>query len=181
MLRSTRQHRAAATACLMAAGLLAATGCTMCPDPLDYAGPVPNGTPPQNDFRARSNGILPLGAVARPWPEIVSTEAPESDEQGIPTLADLAPESLDVLGDDAPVVSVLVDGQDGVGTPDDPHPAPATPVVVADQADRLDRADRADPAPSTPEDIIAMLLPPQEQPPPATPPGRESPGWKRRR
>jgi len=178
MLRSTRQHRAAATACLLAAGLLAATGCTMCPDPLDYAGPVPNGTPPQNDFRARSNGILPLGAVARPWPEIVSTEAPESSEQGFPTLADLAPESLDVPGDDAPVVSVLVDGQEDVAAPVDPHPAPATPIVVADRADPQDRAD---PTPSTPEDIIAMLLPPQEQPLPASPPARESPGWKRRR
>ena len=34
----------------------------MCPDPYDYSGPVPNGSTPQNDFRARSNGILPIGA-----------------------------------------------------------------------------------------------------------------------
>lgn len=47
------------------------TGCTMCPDPHDYSGPVPNGSPPQNDFRARSNGILPIGAAPHPWPTIV--------------------------------------------------------------------------------------------------------------
>lgn len=51
------------------AALLA--GCTMCPDPYDYSGPVPNGSPPQNDFRARSNGILPLGSAPAPWPPLV--------------------------------------------------------------------------------------------------------------
>ncbi|MFM7137106.1 MAG: hypothetical protein ACKO1M_08560 [Planctomycetota bacterium] len=50
-------------------------GCTMCPDPYDYSGPVPNGSAPQNDFRARSNGIAPIGAVPRPWPPIVRQEA----------------------------------------------------------------------------------------------------------
>jgi hypothetical protein len=55
-----------------AAVLVAAlAGCTMCPDPFDYSGPVPNGSSPQNDFRARSNGILPLGASPKPWPPIV--------------------------------------------------------------------------------------------------------------
>ncbi len=50
---------------------VAATGCTMCPDPFDYSGPVPNGSAPQNDFCARSNGILPLNVTATPWPPIV--------------------------------------------------------------------------------------------------------------
>lgn len=49
-------------------------GCTMCPDPYDYSGPVPNGSTPQNDFRARSNGIAPIGAAPRPWPPIVRRE-----------------------------------------------------------------------------------------------------------
>lgn len=53
-------------------------GCTMCPDPYDYSGPVPNGSAPQNDFRARSNGIVPIGAAPRPWPPIVK-RAPASD------------------------------------------------------------------------------------------------------
>ena len=55
------------------AALLA--GCTMCPDPYDYSGPVPNGSAPQNDFRARSNGIAPIDAAPRPWPPIVKREA----------------------------------------------------------------------------------------------------------
>jgi hypothetical protein len=64
----------------------------MCPDPFDYSGPVPNGSSPQNDFRARSNGILPLGASPRPWPLIVKNDGrpdagPEQDEQ-MPTLAE---------------------------------------------------------------------------------------------
>ena len=50
-------------------------GCTMCPDPYDYSGPVPNGSAPQNDFRARSNGIAPIDAAPRPWPPIVKREA----------------------------------------------------------------------------------------------------------
>ena len=53
---------------------LAATGCTMCPNPFDYSGPVPNGSAPQNDFYARSNGILPLNASPTPWPPIVDGE-----------------------------------------------------------------------------------------------------------
>jgi hypothetical protein len=53
----------------MAAAMLA--GCTMCPDPFDYSGPVPNGNVGQNDFRARSNGILPLGGQPPTWPRIV--------------------------------------------------------------------------------------------------------------
>jgi hypothetical protein len=68
----------AALACV----LVASVGCTMCPDPFDYSGPVPNGSPPQNDFRARSAGILPLGSAPRPWPTIVESEgdaAPQAD------------------------------------------------------------------------------------------------------
>jgi len=52
-----------------------ACGCTMCPDPYDYSGPVPNGSSPQNDFRARSNGIVPIGAAPRPWPQVVRRES----------------------------------------------------------------------------------------------------------
>lgn len=48
----------------------------MCPDPYDYSGPVPNGSAPQNDFRARSNGIIPVGAAPRPWPPLVQKDQP---------------------------------------------------------------------------------------------------------
>lgn len=49
-------------------------GCTMCPDPFDYSGPVPNGAVSQNDFCARSNGILPIGGTPRPWPSVVDAD-----------------------------------------------------------------------------------------------------------
>mgnify|MGYP003334292106 FL=1 len=66
------------------------TGCTMCPDPFDYSGPVPNGSAPQNDFCARSNGILPLNAAPRPWPLIVKEQGQEREE-GQPTPAEPIP------------------------------------------------------------------------------------------
>jgi len=55
----------------------------MCPDPYDYSGPVPNGSSPQNDFRARSNGILPIGAAPRPWPPIVRHGSDSHGAQGL--------------------------------------------------------------------------------------------------
>jgi len=66
---------------------MTAAGCTMCPDPYDYTGPVPNGSAPQNDFRARSNGILPIGASPKPYPPIVKA-APARQ----PTPADTEPD-----------------------------------------------------------------------------------------
>ena len=94
-LKRVPLSRAWTLATAAALGLVSA-GCTMCPDPFDYSGPVPNGSSPQNDFRARSNGILPLGASPRPWPLIVKNDGrqdagPEQDEP-MPTLA----------GEDAP-------------------------------------------------------------------------------
>ena len=74
------------------AGIAASIGCTMCPDPFDYSGPVPNGSSPQNDFRARSGGILPLGSTPMPWPLLVKGDpepaAAGADEEPRPTLAD---------------------------------------------------------------------------------------------
>ncbi|NCX98219.1 MAG: hypothetical protein EBX35_06515 [Planctomycetia bacterium] len=71
---------------LVAAAFCAAAlaGCTMCPDPYDYSGPVPNGSAPQNDFRARSNGIAPIGAAPRPWPPVVRKDqvAPSASPSG---------------------------------------------------------------------------------------------------
>lgn len=61
---------------------VAATGCTMCPDPFDYSGPVPNGSVTQNDFCARSNGILPLNATPSPWPPLVDGDD-EQAESGL--------------------------------------------------------------------------------------------------
>jgi len=78
----------AGTLALVLVGGLISTGCTMCPDPFDYSGPVPNGSSPQNDFRARSGGILPLGGAPRPWPQIVDNGGQPAAEEPTPTLAD---------------------------------------------------------------------------------------------
>ena len=56
--------------------IFASNGCTMCPSPFDYSGTVP-GSANQNDFRIRSNGILPIWRRPKPWPPIVSLEAKE--------------------------------------------------------------------------------------------------------
>ena len=111
-----RPSRTVASQCgrlvtMVAAALL--TGCTMCPDPYDYSGPVPNGSSPQNNFRARSNGIHPIGAAPVPWPPIVKASGTEGRDgpllaghQGsqagrhaAPTLAD--PAVSTAAGDDA--------------------------------------------------------------------------------
>lgn len=194
MLRSSPTCRTAGAA-VCAMGLMAAvTGCTMCPDPYDYTGPVPNGTAPQNDFRARSNGILPLGNTPRPWPQIVSDEATRPGPAGIPTLAEavVEAESADLLADTA-VASVLVPTE-ATGATDETgataaagateavataEPGPATeageqPSAVPPAAVARDPADDDD-------DVVAMLLPPLAAPPEDVPPVRETPGWKPRR
>ena len=95
MTRRMPHHRsrpASRPLAFLAATLLAvaSAGCTMCPDPFDYAGPVPNGSAPQTDFSARSNGILPLHASPKPWPTIV-------DQDELPTPAEpLEPEEPQV-------------------------------------------------------------------------------------
>jgi len=81
----------------IAAVLLA--GCTMCPEPYDYSGPVPNGSAPQNDFRARSNGIEPIGLAPRPWPPIVKRAGGGQSE---PTL--LARQAADGRAEEIPEV-----------------------------------------------------------------------------
>lgn len=74
----TAPRSALARLSLVAAAALLA-GCTMCPNPFDYAGPVPNGSPPQTDFRARSQGIIPIGATPRPWPPLVQDDAADDE------------------------------------------------------------------------------------------------------
>lgn len=73
-----KRHASTAMRLIALAGLLA-SGCTMCPDIYDYSGPVPNGSPPQNDFRARSNGIAPIGTTPRPWPPLVKRDPPDQN------------------------------------------------------------------------------------------------------
>lgn len=93
----------------------------MCPDPFDYSGPVPNGSAPQNDFLARSNGILPLQATPKPWPTLV-------DQDNLPTPA----EPLDLPEPEVAAVprSVLVPQAEE----DEPPTVAAAPDEAADES-----------------------------------------------
>jgi hypothetical protein len=103
-------------ACLLPALLLVAlaSGCTMCPNPFDYSGPVPNGSVTQNDFRARSGGIIPIATVPRPWPALVQqSEEPAAllaaVPEGEPTLAAPVAQDAEPDADDPGVVPVVAD------------------------------------------------------------------------
>jgi hypothetical protein len=97
---------------LLAALALLGTGCTMCPDPFDYSGPVPDGSVSQNDFAARANGIIPVRSTPLPWPPIVDgrpgrpTPADDVDATvivaGGEAPAEAAPEAVAAMGDAAP-------------------------------------------------------------------------------
>ena len=128
-----------------------ASGCTMCPDPYDYSGPVPNGSPPQNDFRARSNGILPLSAAPKPWPPIVKTE-PASDPPpalgtGIATVGVVLPDAAAAAeGDEEAALSLViapVAEQDAATEPEPESDAEAAdapePIASARPASASDR------------------------------------------
>ena len=137
-----------------AAGVVLLAGCTMCPDPYDYTGPVPNGSSPQNNFRARSNGILPIGAAPVPWPPIVKGDAEGTPDGGLlaagrgakrvkpatPTLAETGDEQAGGSEPEPVIepVSVLVEAEPAV----DPSAGdeataelPAVVPVVGESAD----------------------------------------------
>ena len=99
----------AAVLLLALLGLSGTSGCTMCPDPFDYSGPVPNGSAPQNNFLARSNGILPLGASTKPWPPLVKSV--------VPTPPPAEVELVDALEVDEPVANDPTAIQDPTNTP----------------------------------------------------------------
>lgn len=137
---------------VLAAVLTAAGGCTICPDPFDYSGPVPNGSPPQNDFRARSNGILPLGAAPRPFPPVV-------DAGPTPAVPQPVPESV---GTAAAVV------QAGLS---DHAEVTALPVIAEQDADPREVDAEEEPA-AVPE--------PRGGAETAATPLAETPGWRAR-
>jgi hypothetical protein len=169
---------------LLMAGAMLLAGCTMCPDPYDYSGPVPNGSAPQNDFRARSNGILPLGAAPVPWPQVVRDGVPGANgrrlvrRHGTPTPAD---ETVLAVSAETPVeqrepTSVLVAaGSEPAEAGEDPR---RDPWQVLPDFDALDASTPAEhdadvpealpdePAVSTPAVVVAPLA--------------ETPGWRPR-
>lgn len=157
-------------------------GCTLCPDPFDYSGPVPNGSPPQNDFRARSGGILALSAAPKPWPPVVQNDGQPAEA---PVLADGEPEPA--IGEDAGATlqqtSVLVPAADDSAA-DERQAAEVTPA--ADAADQVAPPqpflpaigpDTSEAAAEDPASAAGELPAP---PLPATQP-EETPGWRPRR
>lgn len=131
----------------MALSLLA-TGCTMCPDPFDYAGPVPNGSVTQNDFAARSNGILPVRATPLPWPPIVQSPprqpTPADDSTAaepamIATAPDLSPvvetEIVPVLG-----ASMITSAEPGDASITELEGSPAEGLEMDDEATAVEPA-----------------------------------------
>jgi hypothetical protein len=175
---------------------LASVGCTMCPDPFDYSGPVPNGSSPQNDFRARSNGILPLGAGPRPWPLIVKSGGAPVESSGenepTPTLADEA--GADALQQTVAVVGESeeeagVDGQpevvpEAAGSTADalkPVPVVAKPTVTPHTVEEESAAEHAAAEEVTPSEEPQADL--QRPVAPVSPPIQtgETPGWRARR
>jgi len=178
--------------------LAAATGCTMCPDPYDYSGPVPNGSAPQNDFRARSNGILPIGAAAKPWPPIVRRKA---DEPGAATVVsagdvrvpDLVAQALaaDLTSDtgpadDASIAVARVSAEEAETTEADtpgsgPIVVPEVELAPAEEEAASVEADPPSEVEPVTEEPVAILPPPQPASEvPVGPVPRETPGWRPR-
>ena len=83
---------------VVAVAVMAAGGCTICPSPYDYSGPVPNGSVTQNDFCARSGGTRPLRSSPLVWPQVVQSEEPSGPAVG----------ELPAAGGEADDPSVLV-------------------------------------------------------------------------
>jgi hypothetical protein len=189
---------------LAAAILAVATGCTMCPDPYDYSGPVPNGSAPQNDFRARSNGIIPIGMLPKPWPRIVDREADQpadaesSNEQAV-RVPDLVARALaDDMGpeDDASIAVARVSAEESAedvetseheaGSETDPVVVPEVDLEPIEPEDQLESqveeeeptTDAAEPEAETPADILPPPAPSSTIP--VGPVPRETPGWRPR-
>lgn len=102
--------------------LVAASGCTICPNPYDYSGPVPNGSVTQNNFCARSGGIRPLGGAPLVWPQVVQAEEAAAEESGVPAPEEQAEgESvLLAIGEEATGGVVVTSGESEV----EPTPEP---------------------------------------------------------
>jgi hypothetical protein len=181
--------RAWTLAAVAAAGL-SSVGCTMCPDPFDYSGPVPNGSSPQNDFRARSNGILPLGAAPRPWPLIVKNGGDRADgpqeNDPRPTLADASAVGQNNTGELQQTMAVVGESEDEAGMAGRPEAVPETVGSAADTLEPVPVVEltAASPAAAEEEPEAEEELQAEPQPPeaPFTPPVQvgETPGWRTR-
>jgi hypothetical protein len=157
-------------------GLLVTGGCTMCPSPFDYAGPVPNGSAPQNDFRARSNGILPLGGQSTPWPPVVHAAPPSPQE---PTPA--PPQSVVVTAaDDATWLVAAAVETDSDLPPTATEPEESAPVDEQPSEEATVEAAGADGIAAAALDLLPALEPAPRPEPPARV-LRETEGWRSKR
>ena len=170
---------------LVACAALVAAGCTMCPDPYDYSGPVPNGSAPQNDFQARSNGILPIGAAPKPFPPVVKAApqpAPAAPVVEKPLVAEAEDDVLR-LSAEAEVVPEASVAEAAVPVAD----APPEPAHLAERQVFAEAADRdvESPVLEPPAAPVVAETVPEARPQPVTvatePPLRETPGWRPRR
>ena len=130
--------------------------------------------------RARSNGILPLGAAPRPWPLIVKNggvqvEGPQENEP-TPTLADEA--DADALQQTVAVVGeseeeIGIDGQPEV-VPESAGSTPGAlkPVPVVAKLTDTPQTVEAEPQ-GVPQSPVAPAAPPVQT--------GETPGWRARR
>jgi hypothetical protein len=190
MLHSASPCRRLLVACACAAMTVA--GCTMCPSPYDYSGPVPNGSAPQNDFRARSNGILPLGAAAKPFPPVVKA-APQPTPAAPTAEKPLVAEAEDdVLRLSAEVPVAEADTDDAAEAAGEVEDAPVPAGDVAADSAGQEVGDETEPPPAAPVTIASdsttdrepgAATEPRLEPVPvaAEPALRETPGWRTRR
>lgn len=191
MLHSASPCRRLLLACACAA--MTAAGCTMCPSPYDYSGPVPNGSAPQNNFRARSNGILPLGAAPKPFPPVVK-KAPQPTPAGEPKvekpLVAEAEDSVLRLSAEEPVseadtdeTAVAVGELEQTTAPVGDVVADAVEQEVVDEAEAPPAAPVAVPTDSATDREPGPAPEPVLEPVPvaAEPSLRETPGWRSRR
>jgi hypothetical protein len=175
-------------ACAACVALVVA-GCTMCPDPLDYAGPVPNGSAPQNDFLARSNGILPTGAAPKPFPPLVRAEP--ADEESPPEVPNLAEEPVATeepkiataedevlrLSAEEAVAEAAEEAEEQPGSPK----AIAAPPAAADEAATQEPEPAAEPQSETDDWRARGAGKPAGSAAEPEPTPHETPGWRARR
>jgi len=168
----------AATLLVVTLLVVSQSGCTMCPSPYDYSGPVPNGSAPQNDFRARSNGILPLGAQPAPWPRVVQA-APTAPVS--PTVAEPLAEAPTVPDNATWLVAAEAEADPESPRVDEANEAEGQTLVSADTV-RNDASHQD--AVMEEEEALPELLPAHDPPPRPESPARvfrETDGWRPKR
>lgn len=185
MLQAEVSPRRAFLAC---AAVLTA-GCTMCPDPFDYSGPVPNGSAPQNDFLARSNGILPTGVAPKPFPPLVKAE-PGGEESRTeapqPTVDEPAATEPKIAAAEDDVLRLSAE-EAVPESPEDAEEQPGSPEAIAVPSAAAAEATTKEPEPATEQQPETSAWRARGAGEPAgsaaepEPTQRETPGWRARR